>query len=253
MSKLPHNFKDWIGKRSGRLMVTEHLGKINGDKQHSWKAVCDCGNTTVVKSRELNSGDTKSCGCLKQETMERLTSEFTQKYKTHGWAGTPEHRAWKRIKGRVSNPNNEDYPIYSLLGMQEEWKTNFLLFLDEIGEIPKDGKRWSVGRIDNTVGYFKGNIRWEIDFQQAKNKGKYKNNSTGETGVYWSVIKNQKGIETTFAVATWYDVSGKQRSKSFSVNKYGIMEAFALAVKTRREEFQKLKDAGMPYGEHHGK
>lgn len=251
--RLPHNFKNWVGERSGRLLIVEHLGKVPNSRHHQWLAQCDCGGSKVVKSRDLNSGDTKSCGCLKQEAMDKLTAEFTSKYKTHGWSGTPEHRAWKRIKSRTCNPNNEDYPVYSVLGMQEEWKTDFTLFLSVIGEMPKDGQRWSVGRIDNTVGYHEGNVRWEIDSQQAKNKGKYKNNSTGETGVYWNVVKNQKGIETTFAVASWYDVCGKQRSRSFSVNKYGVMEAFALAVKERREQFQKLKDAGMPYGEHHGK
>lgn len=250
--KVPHNFKNWIGERVGRLFIKEYVHK-GEDNQHVWLAVCDCGNEKLVKSRELNAGDTKSCGCLYKETVDRLTKEFTDKYKTHGKAGTPEHRAWKRIKSRTTNPNNEDFPVYSLLGMEEAWKTNFLAFLEHIGEMPKDGQRWSVGRIDNKVGYVEGNIRWELDFQQAKNKGKYKNNSTGETGVYWNLVINRSGVETTSAVACWYDVDGKQRSRSYSTKKYGIMEAFALAVKKRREEMQKLKDAGMPYGEHHGK
>lgn len=244
---------DLTGKVFGRLTVLELMPERNKHRRRMWSCSCSCGKTTVVATNALTLEHTKSCGCLYLESLERLNSSFSDKYKTHGKAGTPEHKAWKRVKARACNPNNEDYPVYSLLGMQEEWKTDFTLFLSVIGEMPKDGQRWSVGRIDNTVGYYEGNVRWEIDSQQAKNKGKYKNNSTGETGVYWRVTRDRNGTEKTSAVATWRDAEGKPRSKGFSVNKYGVMEAFAMAVKERREQFQKLKDAGMPYGEHHGK
>lgn len=244
---MAHNFKNWLGLRSGRLLITEHLGKEANGKQHMWLAVCDCGNTKTVKSRELNAGDAKSCGCLKIERVKELN-------KTHGWSGTPEYLAWKRVKRRVYNKNDKDYHVYSLLGMEDSWKNNFLEFLAEMGEMPKDGQRWSVGRIDNKVGYVKGNVRWEVDSQQAKNKGKYKNNSTGETGVYWSrVISSKDKTDNTYAVASWYDKEGNQRSRSYSVSRYGIMEAFALAVKKRREMMEELKKQGVIYGEHHGK
>jgi hypothetical protein len=251
---MAHNFRNWLGLRSGRLLITEHLGKDDSGNHHMWLAVCDCGNTKTVKSRELNAGDTKSCGCLKKEVVGKINAEFTEKYRTHGWSGTPEHRAWKRAKGRVFNPNNEDYPVYSLLGMEESWQKDFMEFLADMGEMPKDGQRWSVGRIDNKVGYVKGNVRWEVDSQQAKNKGKYKNNNTGETGVYWNRVRNSEAnTDTTYAVATWYDKEGNQRSRSYSVSRYGIMEAFALAVKKRREMMEELKKQGVIYGEHHGK
>jgi hypothetical protein len=32
-----------------------------------WLCQCDCGNKTIVKYRNLINGNTKSCGCLKQE------------------------------------------------------------------------------------------------------------------------------------------------------------------------------------------
>jgi len=241
--------KDWTGERSGRLLIVEYLGKGENNKHNLWKAVCDCGNTKTVKSRELNAGDTKSCGCLKTEVMQQLMSEFTDKYKTHGWSGTAEHRAWKRVKGRVCNPNNPDYETYSVLGMEEEWKEDFMSFLSDIGELPSKTDKWSVGRIDNTRGYFKGNIRWELDSQQAKNKGMYKSNKTGETGVHWWISKG--GV--TYCVATWSRVDGKPRSKRWNVRKYGLMESFANAVKYRRERIAELIANGQPYTEHHGK
>ena len=54
--------KDFIGKRFGRLTVTAYAGKRAG--MHRWECVCDCGNKTVVGQTLLQTGKTKSCGCL---------------------------------------------------------------------------------------------------------------------------------------------------------------------------------------------
>lgn len=59
--------KDYIGKRFGRLTVTAYAGKQNG--MHRWKCVCNCGNKTVVGQTLLQSGKTKSCGCLQSEII----------------------------------------------------------------------------------------------------------------------------------------------------------------------------------------
>lgn len=57
--------KDYIGKRFGRLTVTAYVGKRDG--MHRWKCVCDCGNETIVGQTLLQTGKTKSCGCLQSE------------------------------------------------------------------------------------------------------------------------------------------------------------------------------------------
>ena len=57
--------KDYVGKRFGRLMVTAYAGKQNG--MHRWRCVCDCGTETVVGQTLLQTGKTKSCGCLQSE------------------------------------------------------------------------------------------------------------------------------------------------------------------------------------------
>ena len=58
--------KDLIGRRFGRLTVTGYAGKRDG--MHRWRCRCDCGNETVVGQTPLQSGKTKSCGCLQSET-----------------------------------------------------------------------------------------------------------------------------------------------------------------------------------------
>lgn len=54
--------KHYVGQRFGRLLVTGYYGKIDG--AHHWECKCDCGNTTFVHQTRLQSGKTKSCGCL---------------------------------------------------------------------------------------------------------------------------------------------------------------------------------------------
>lgn len=58
--------KQYIGKRFGRLTVVSYAGKHAG--MHRWRCICDCGNETVVGQTPLQTGKTKSCGCLQSET-----------------------------------------------------------------------------------------------------------------------------------------------------------------------------------------
>ena len=54
--------KDYIGKKFGKLTVVEYAGKRAG--MHRWKCICECGNETIVGQTLLQTGKTKSCGCL---------------------------------------------------------------------------------------------------------------------------------------------------------------------------------------------
>ena len=63
--------KDFIGKRFGNLTVLAYAGKRAG--MHRWRCLCDCGKETVVGQTLLQSGKTKSCGCLQAASiMEKL-------------------------------------------------------------------------------------------------------------------------------------------------------------------------------------
>lgn len=67
--------KDLTGKRFGRLVVIgKYEGDYHGDKRSLWRCQCDCGQETVVKSNNLKSGQTKSCGCLRDP---KIRAEFS--------------------------------------------------------------------------------------------------------------------------------------------------------------------------------
>lgn len=67
------DLKDYVGRRFGNLTVVEYAGKRAG--MHRWKCRCDCGNEAVVGQTNLQSGKTKSCGCL-QGTVIRETLQL---------------------------------------------------------------------------------------------------------------------------------------------------------------------------------
>lgn len=54
--------KDLTGKKFGMLLPVEW---IRGGR---WRCICDCGNETIVDTRNLISGHTSSCGCKRYDT-----------------------------------------------------------------------------------------------------------------------------------------------------------------------------------------
>lgn len=56
-------YKDFIGKRFGKLTILEKSEKTDRKKTSFFICQCDCGNKTTVRGHCLTSGDTKSCGC----------------------------------------------------------------------------------------------------------------------------------------------------------------------------------------------
>lgn len=240
--------RDLTGEKFGRLVVTHLEGRKEdrSGKPLLWACDCECGKKALVVSDELTSGHTKSCGCYLEEYLEKSNQRFREKYQTHGLSRTREYSAWKRIKARVFNKNNQDYETYSKIGMSDSFANDFTAFLEDIGRIPEGLEgRVSVDRIDNTKGYVEGNVRWATDREQARNKGMYKNNKSGVTGVY-----NYQG---RYWVASWYVSPGKLESRYFSIKKYGEELAFFAACECRDVMIQRLNLAGAGYTENHGK
>lgn len=95
------------------------------------------------------------------------------KYQTvrnsHGLSKTPEYRIWAGIKQRCLNPRRKEYARYGEAGisMCQHWVESFEEFYNHIG--PRPSGTHSVDRIDNTVGYEPGNVRWATPEEQAQN------------------------------------------------------------------------------------
>ena|SRR6187399_3214291 len=58
------------GQRYGKLTV---LRRDSTDpKQASWLCRCDCGTEKIISGTSLQSGNTRSCGCLKLEYQAKV-------------------------------------------------------------------------------------------------------------------------------------------------------------------------------------
>lgn len=230
---------DLSGKVFSRWTVVDMARNSKG--KIVWNCECSCGTKNVVLPSSLVSGKSKSCGCLKKEVT---SMHFT----THGMSTSIEYRHYANMLSRCTNKNHPDYEHYTSrgIGVCQEFIDDFLNFYNEIGNKP-DGK-WSVGRIDNTKSYERGNIRWETDHQQARNHSLQSNNKTGIVGVLLRDVPGQ-GYR---AIARYNDENGKRVSKSFSVAKYGVEQALQLSKEWRELKLKLMLPLGVIYGEFHG-
>lgn len=63
-------YYDLTGMRFGRLTVEGRAGTYEapcGNKTPLWSCLCECGCRCLVQSRNLITGRTRSCGCLRSE------------------------------------------------------------------------------------------------------------------------------------------------------------------------------------------
>ena len=77
--------KDLTGQRFGNLSAV-HMSEERKNNRIAWVCRCDCGNVTVVESRSLRSGATKSCGCLKIEKAREAGRKVGKSSKGRGRA-----------------------------------------------------------------------------------------------------------------------------------------------------------------------
>ncbi len=61
---------DLRGQRFGRLIIAGRVIEPSADPK--WTARCDCGRLMTARASKLRSGHTKSCGCLRVDTIGAL-------------------------------------------------------------------------------------------------------------------------------------------------------------------------------------
>ena len=74
---------DLIGKQFGKLTIIKQLPSEN--KRTMWLCQCECGNTTIARSWDLQNGDKLSCGCIKsygESLIHKILTNLNYQFKT---------------------------------------------------------------------------------------------------------------------------------------------------------------------------
>lgn len=148
--------KDFSGKTFGRLTVLKRSASNN----EKLVCKCSCGVTKEIWQKHVVYGKTASCGCLLSETASAR--------RTHGMSETSTYKTWGQMKVRCTDKSNPNFKDYGGRGITicQRWMS-FENFLADMGERPAG---MSIGRIKNSLGYYKNNCRWETATQQACNR-----------------------------------------------------------------------------------
>lgn len=164
MSKIKLDLK---GKKMGRLTPIQEAGSTK-DKKIKWLCLCDCGNTVVVIGKELKSGGTKSCGCLRREVC-KLNAVIIHGDAVGGKI-TPEYLAWINMKCRCYDENDDSYKNYGERGIIvcDRWLNSYKNFLEDMGRRPSN--LHSLERKDNDGIYEPSNCKWATQGVQSRNR-----------------------------------------------------------------------------------
>jgi hypothetical protein len=165
--------RDLTGQRFGRLVALcyeiKPCGNVKQLKAH-WKCICDCGNFITILSRNLISGNTRSCGCLQID-------EARDRFNKHGMKDSRFYHLWASMKQRTTDVNHASYGSYGGAGItldpswfdfrnfRDDMYASYLEHVAEYGE-----RNTTIDRKDNTKGYSKDNCRWATYSVQNLNR-----------------------------------------------------------------------------------
>jgi len=151
-------YKDLTGQQFGRLTALEPVKPDDKCKQYKWICRCECGGRAKVRSGDLTSGHTLSCGCLKRLHVAMPRNDIRL------------YRIWSTMKARCTNPKAPSYKYYGARGI--ELATSWLHFENFYNWAMANGYEdgLSIERIDNYKGYGPDNCTWIPLNRQGENK-----------------------------------------------------------------------------------
>jgi hypothetical protein len=158
---------DLSDQEFGRLRVLSFAGRDRAGRAR-WLCQCECAKEVEINAYRLQTGHTRSCGCLRIEaSVEKLHGVHTRQT-AHGLSKTKEYKSWSSMMHRCSNALAHNYSNYGGRGIVvcERW-FQFENFLADMGERPI---RTSLDRIDNDGAYEPGNCQWSTPVTQSGNR-----------------------------------------------------------------------------------
>ena len=197
MVNVKQNLTGMVFDRLTVLEQSEDYIRPDGRRESKWLCQCVCGNLKTVKGDLLTNGKTQSCGCLSIENISRIGKSNR---KTNTYLPSEEYGI-----GITFNTNHEfyfdleDYDKIKDYCWSECVDTNGYHYvctwdsnLEKIVKIQHliAGKNYDhINR--NPLDNRKSNLRIATHSENMKNRKKFKNNTSGITGVYFNKNKSK--------------------------------------------------------------
>ena len=141
---------------------------------------------------------------IPKEEPKQETLEVKRNYKKHSLTKTKGYKLWCNIIQRCYNPKNHSYKYYGEKGviMEDYFKNSYENFINWIKGIA-NYEKWlnsselSLDRIDNTLGYVRGNIKFSTKTEQVENQNLRLDNKSGYKGVCYHKLNKKYGATIT--------------------------------------------------------
>lgn len=171
----------------GNNFIREVAPKIRGDrKDRQVELRCEvCGNTFTTSMSNAKR--------IKQKTCSNNCAGTLRRKMEGGNLNHPLYNRWLSMRDRCNNQKNDRYRRYGARGISYAPEFNdfsvYAEYCSSLPDAPENIKetQLEVDRINNNIGYFKGNLRWTDVSTQAANKSHEKDTShtSNSVGVHY--------------------------------------------------------------------
>jgi len=227
--------KDITGNKYGRLTVLQATNeRVSGSNAIVWLCKCDCGNYHKAGYSNLIRGSVLSCGCKLKEKMASIKNKYEdcgEYYKgttNKGYEFLIDKEDFEKVCRYSWNPDGEGY-------LMATGKNNVSF---KMHKLVLSGK-FKVDHINHNVrDNRRQNLRECTTSQNAMNRKKPINNTSGVIGVSWSESRRK-----------WCAMI-RVNNKSVNLGRYKKLED-AVNVRVKAEElyFKEFRYKEVTYGE----